>query len=89
MTVRGTASRAGRCPPLGPKALRSRRAGRTGEPARGAPAASGSLADVPQDPRLPSCPPIGPSHRPSDLYGVIINETWYKVYSAGRRRNTR
>ncbi len=30
--------------------------------------ASESLADVPQDPRLPSYPPVGPTHRLRDLY---------------------
>ncbi len=77
VAVRGTASRAGRSPPLGPKASvhktrGSRRAGRAGEPARGAPAASGSLADVPHRPRLPSCPPPGPTDRPRDLYGSFL-----------------
>ncbi len=60
MAVRGTASRARRRP----KALRSRRSGRVGEP----PGASGSLADVPHRPRLPSCP----TDRPRDLYGSFL-----------------
>ncbi len=38
--------------------------------------------DVPQDPRLPSYPPIGPADRPPDLHCVISNETWYE--SQGR-----
>ncbi len=33
--MRGIASRAGRCPPRGPKALGSRRSGRLGEPPEG------------------------------------------------------
>ncbi len=33
--------------------------------------ASESLDDVPQDPRLPSYPPIGPTHRLPDLYGSL------------------
>ncbi len=33
--------------------------------------ASESLDDVPQDPRLPSYPPAGPTDRPRDLYGSI------------------
>ena len=33
--------------------------------------ASESLDDVPQDPRLPSCPPVGPPDRLPDLYGSL------------------
>ena len=33
--------------------------------------ASESLDDVPQDPRLPSYPPVGPTDRPRDLYGSL------------------
>ena len=51
----------------------SRRSGRAGEPAAGeSVGASESLDDVPQDPRLPSYPPVGPPvgppHRLPDLY---------------------
>jgi len=38
--------------------------GRTGEP----PGASGSLADDPHRPQLPSCP----ADRPCDLYGSLL-----------------
>ncbi len=41
--------------------------------------------DVPQDPRLPSDPPLGPTDRLPDLYCVIINETWYNVTGARQR----
>ncbi len=54
-------------PPPGRKPLRSRRSGRAGESV----GASESLDDVPQDPRLPSYPPDGPSHRLHDLYGSL------------------
>ncbi len=55
-----------------PKALGSRRPGRAGEPAVGdSMGASESLDDVPQDPRLPSYPPVGPTHRLPDLYGSL------------------
>ncbi len=33
--------------------------------------ASESLDDVPQDPRLPSYPPVGPTDRLPDLYGSL------------------
>ncbi len=33
--------------------------------------------DVPLDPRLPTYPPLGPTHRLPDLYCVMGNETWY------------
>ncbi len=33
--------------------------------------ASESLDDVPQDPRLPAYPPIGPTDRLPDLYGSL------------------
>ncbi len=53
-----------------PKALGNRRSGPAGEPAVGESGrASESLDDVPQDPRLPSYPPVGPSDRLPDLYG--------------------
>ena len=32
---------------------------------------------VPQDPRLASTPPLGPTDHLPDLYCVIINEIWY------------
>jgi hypothetical protein len=55
-----------------PKALGNRRSGRAGEPAVGdSMRASESLDDVPQDPRLPSYPPVGPTHRLHDLYGSL------------------
>ncbi len=67
-----------------PKALGSRRSGRAGEPAAGeSVGASESLDDVPHRPRLPSYPPVGPTHRPPvgppvgpthrlrDLYGSL------------------
>ncbi len=55
-----------------PKALGNRRSGRAGEPAVGdSMRASESLDDVPQDPRLPSYPPVGPSDRLHDLYGSL------------------
>ncbi len=60
------------CPPPGRKPLGSRRSGRAGEPAAGeSVGASESLDDVPQDPRLPSYPPNGPTDRPPDLYGSL------------------
>ncbi len=48
--------------------------------------------DVPQDPRLPCTPPIGPTDRLRDLYCVIINETWCEqqfqmVWSHGLRKD--
>ncbi len=76
MAVRGTASRAGRSP----KALGSRRSGRLGEP----PGASGSLADAPHRPRLPSCP----AARPRDLYGSIIRTfgmTGFGTFTVSKR----
>ncbi len=69
-----------------PKALGSRRSGRPGEPAAGESAgvseslddpssAAAALplrrVDVPYRPRLSSCPPVGPTHRPPDLYGSL------------------
>ncbi len=39
--------------------------------------ASENFDDVPHRPRLPSYPPVGPTHRPPDLYGVIIKDLWY------------
>ncbi len=45
---------------------------RAGEPAAGESVrASESLDDAPQDPRLPSYPPDGPTDRLHDLYGSI------------------
>ncbi len=45
---------------------------RAGEPAAGESVrASESLDDVPQGPRLPSCPPVGPADRLPDLYGSL------------------
>ena len=45
---------------------------RAGEPAPGeSVGASESLADVPQDPQLPSYPPVGPTVRLHDLYGSL------------------
>ncbi len=41
--------------------------GRAGEP----PGASESLDDARHRLRPPSCPPLGPSHRPRDLYGSL------------------
>ncbi len=46
--------------------------GRAGEPAAGEPVgAPESLDDAPQDPRLHSYPPVGPTNRPPDLYGSL------------------
>ncbi len=53
---------------LGEAAVPVARANRQWAPGR----ASGSLDDAPQDPRLPSCPPNGPTDRPSDLYGSLL-----------------
>ncbi len=64
MAMRGIASRERRCPPLGPKALGSRRSGRLGDP----PGASEGLDDAPHRLRPPACP----ADRPGDLYGSII-----------------
>ena len=59
-------------PPPGRKPLGSRRSGRAGEPAVGESVrASESLDDVPQDPRLSSYPPNGPTDRLPDLYGSL------------------
>ncbi len=45
---------------------------RAGEPAPGeSVGASESLDDVPQDPQLPSYPPVGPTDRLPDLYGSL------------------
>ena len=68
--MQGIASHAPRSKALGrPKVLGNRRSGRAGESAAGeSVGASESLDDAPQDPRLPSDPPDGPPHRPSDLY---------------------
>ncbi len=69
----GIASPAPRLKAMGrPKALGNRRSGRAGEPAVGeSVGASESLDDAPQDPRLPSYPPDGPTHRLPDLYGSL------------------
>ncbi len=54
------------------KSWGSRRSGRAGEPAVGESVrASESLADVPQDPQLPSDLPVGPTVRLHDLYGSL------------------
>ncbi|MEE8500150.1 MAG: hypothetical protein V3S27_06210, partial [Kiloniellales bacterium] len=87
MAMRDIASRAPHLKTIGsPKALGNRRSGRAGEPAAGEsvraseslddpPSAAAALplrrVDVPQDPRLPSDPPLGPTHRPPDLYGSL------------------
>ena len=45
---------------------------RAGAPAAGeSVGAPESLDDVPQDPRLPSYPPLGPTDRLPDLYGSL------------------
>ncbi len=66
MAMRDIGSRAPHLITMGrPKALGSRGSGRAGEPAVGESVrASGSLADVPHRPRLPSYP----ADRPRDLY---------------------
>ncbi len=71
MAMRDIGSHAPRLKAMGrPKALGNRRSGRAGEPAAGeSVGASESLDDVPHRPRLPSCPPIGPTDRLPDLYG--------------------
>ncbi len=75
--MRDIGSRAPRLKAMGsPKALGNRRSGRAGEPAAGeSVGASESLDDVPQDPRLPSYPPVGPPVGPTDrlpdLYGSL------------------
>ncbi len=71
--MRGIASHAPRLKAMGrPKALGNHRSGRAGEPAAGETVrASESLDDVPQDPRLPSDPPDGPTDRLPDLYGSL------------------
>ncbi len=73
MAMRDIGSHAPRLKVMGrPKALGSRRSGRAGEPAAGeSVGASESLDDVPQDPRLPSYPPVGPTDRLPDLYGLL------------------
>ncbi len=71
--MRDIGSHAPRLKAMGrPKALGNRRSGRAGEPAAGESVrASESLDDVPQGPRLPSCPPVGPADRLPDLYGSL------------------
>ncbi len=71
--MRGIANPAPRLKAMGrPKVLGSRRSGRAGEPAAGeSVGASERLDDVPQDPQLPSYPPVGPSDRLPDLYGSL------------------
>ncbi len=71
--MRDIGSHAPRLKAMGrPKALGNRRSGRAGEPAVGdSMGASESLDDVPQDPRLPSYPPNGPTVRLPDLYGSL------------------
>ncbi len=73
MAMRDIGSHAPRLKAMGhPKALGSRRSGRAGEPAAGESVrASESLDDVPQDPRRPSYPPVGPTDRLPDLYGSL------------------
>ncbi len=73
MAMRVIASHAPRLKAMGsPKALGNRRSGRAGEPAAGeSVGASESLDDVPHRPRLPSYPPVGPTHRLPDLYGSL------------------
>ncbi len=73
MAMRDIGSHAPHLKAMGrPKALGSRRSGRAGEPAVGdSVGASESLADVPQDPRLRSYPPVGPTHRLRGLYGSL------------------
>ncbi len=68
MAMRDTGSHAPRLKAMGRrKALGSRRSGRAGEPAAGeSVGASESLDDVPQGLRLPSYPPVGPTHRLRD-----------------------
>ncbi len=52
------------------------------------PGASGSLDDAPHRPRLPSCPPPGPTDRPSDLYESLLRiigiMPWFRRSRAGR-----
>ncbi len=71
--MRDIGSHAPRLKAMGrPKALGNRRSGRPGKPAAGeSVGASESLDDVPQDPRLPSYPPHGPTDRLHDLYGSL------------------
>ncbi len=73
MAMRGIGSHAPRLKTMGsPKALGNRRSGRAGEPAAGeSVGASESLDDAPQDPRLPSYPPVGPTDRLPDLCGSL------------------
>ncbi len=82
--MRVIASHAPRLKAMGrPKALGNRRSGRAGEPAVGESVrASESLDDVPQDLRLPSYPPDGPTDRPPDLYGslsALLGIDWHIV----------
>ncbi len=78
MAMRDIGSHAPRLKAMGsPKTVGNRRSGRAGEPAEGESVggesvrASESLDDVPQDPRLPCYPPVGPTDRPPDLYGSL------------------
>ncbi len=48
--------------------------------------ASESLDDVPQDPRLPSYPPIGPTDRLPDLYGSLSALLGMRARRQGARR---
>ncbi len=82
--MRVIASHAPRLKAMGrPKALGNRRSGRAGEPAAGESVeASESLDDAPQDPRLPSYPPDGPTDRLPDLYGslsTLLGMSWTRV----------
>ncbi len=83
--MRDIGSHAPRLKAMGrPKALGSRRSGRAGEPAAGElVGASESLDDIPQDPRLLSYPPVGPTDRLRDLYGSL-SRTFGMSRSAGR-----
>ncbi len=73
MAMRDIGSHAPRLKAMGiRKALGSRRSGRAGEPVAGeSVGASESLDDVPHRLRLPSDPPVGPTHRLHDLYGSL------------------
>ncbi len=76
MAMRGIASRAGRRPPLGPKAFGSRRSGRAGEPPEG----------VGKPCRCPASPAASllPGGSPARSLWVIINAPWYNVRFSNR-----
>ena len=68
------------------QALENRRSGRAGEPAVGESVrASESLADDPQDPRLPSYPPLGPTDRLHDLYRSLSTLLGIRSFRPRRR----